>query len=47
MAIAYASKNRLPGGDANPYLTYAAMLAAGLDGIERGIELGGIPRQRL
>ena len=31
-------ENRLPGGDANPYLTYAAMLAAGLDGIERGIE---------
>jgi glutamine synthetase len=32
-------ENRLPGGDANPYLTYAAMLAAGLDGIERGLEL--------
>jgi glutamine synthetase len=31
-------ENRLPGGDANPYLAYAAMLAAGLDGIERGIE---------
>jgi glutamine synthetase len=31
-------ENRLPGGDANPYLTYAAVLAAGLNGIERGIE---------
>lgn len=31
-------EDRLPGGDANPYLAYAAMLAAGLDGIEQGIE---------
>ncbi len=31
-------ENRLPGGDANPYLTYAAMLAAGLRGIEHEIE---------
>jgi glutamine synthetase len=31
-------EDRLPGGDANPYLTYAAILAAGLNGIERGIE---------
>ena len=31
-------ENRFPGGDANPYLTYAAILAAGLNGIERGIE---------
>lgn len=31
-------EDRLPGGDANPYLAYAAMLAAGLDGIERSIE---------
>jgi glutamine synthetase len=31
-------EDRLPGGDANPYLAYAAMLAAGLDGIARGIE---------
>lgn len=28
---------RVPGGDANPYLAYAALLAAGLDGIERGL----------
>jgi len=26
---------RIPGGDANPYLVYAGMLAAALDGIER------------
>jgi glutamine synthetase len=31
-------ENRLPGGDANPYLAYAAMLAAGLLGIEHEIE---------
>jgi len=31
-------ENRLPGGDANPYLTYAAILAAGLHGIEHEIE---------
>lgn len=29
---------RLPGADVNPYVAYAAVLAAGLDGIERGIE---------
>ena len=28
-------ENRLPGGDVNPYLAMAAMLAAGLDGIEQ------------
>lgn len=31
-------ENRLPGGDANPYLAYAACIAAGLYGIERQIE---------
>jgi glutamine synthetase len=31
---------RIPGADANPYLVYAALLAAGLDGIERGLEPG-------
>jgi glutamine synthetase len=30
-------ENRLPGGDVNPYLALAAMLAAGLDGIERDL----------
>jgi len=31
-------ENRIPGGDANPYLAYAAVLAAGLHGIEHEIE---------
>ena len=31
-------ENRLPGGDTNPYLAYAACIAAGLYGLERGIE---------
>ena len=29
---------RIPGADVNPYLAYAALLAAGLDGIERELE---------
>jgi glutamine synthetase len=32
-------ENRFPGGDANPYLAYAAVLAAGHHGIEHRIEL--------
>jgi glutamine synthetase len=31
---------RIPGGDANPYLVYAGMIAAALDGIERAQEPG-------
>ncbi|MDJ0786535.1 MAG: glutamine synthetase family protein [Myxococcota bacterium] len=31
---------RIPGADANPYLAYAALIAAGLDGIERKLEPG-------
>lgn len=31
---------RIPGADANPYLAYAALLAAGLDGIEQETEPG-------
>jgi glutamine synthetase len=31
---------RIPGADANPYLVYAALLAAGLDGLENAIEPG-------
>ena len=31
-------ESRLPGADANPYLAFAATLAAGLDGLRRGIE---------
>ena len=32
-------ENRLPGGDVNPYLALAAMLAGGLHGIEQELEL--------
>lgn len=32
-------ENRVPGGDINPYLTSAALIAAGIDGIERGLPL--------
>ncbi|MBM3214074.1 glutamine synthetase [Candidatus Poribacteria bacterium] len=31
---------RLPGADVNPYLAYAALLAAGLDGMARGLDPG-------
>ncbi|HUE26355.1 MAG TPA: glutamine synthetase family protein, partial [Solirubrobacteraceae bacterium] len=31
---------RIPGADANPYLAYAALLAAGLDGIAQGTDPG-------
>jgi glutamine synthetase len=31
-------ENRLPGADSNPYLAFAAVLASGLDGIERRVE---------
>jgi glutamine synthetase len=33
-------ENRVPGGDVNPYLACAAMLAAGLAGIDGGYTLG-------
>jgi len=32
-------ENRVPGGDVNPYLAVAGMVASGLDGIERGLPL--------
>ena len=32
-------ENRVAGGDVNPYLALAAMIAAGLDGIDRELEL--------
>jgi glutamine synthetase len=32
-------ENRIPGGDVNPYLAVAGMIAAGLDGIERSLDL--------
>ena len=31
-------ESRIPGADTNPYLCFAALLAAGLDGIERGLD---------
>ncbi len=31
-------ESRIPGADCNPYLTYAAALASGLDGIRNQIE---------
>lgn len=33
-------ENRSPGADVNPYLTFAATLAAGLAGIEEGLDCG-------
>jgi glutamine synthetase len=32
-------ETRIPGGDVNPYLAFAATIAAGLHGIENGLEL--------
>jgi len=32
-------ETRLPGADVNPYLALSAMIAAGLDGVDRGLEL--------
>ncbi|MFJ7262354.1 glutamine synthetase family protein [Streptomyces globosus] len=32
-------ENRLPGGDVNPYLAVAGLVAAGIHGIENGLEL--------
>jgi glutamine synthetase len=34
-------ENRMPGADANPYLAFAAMLAAGLAGLEEKLDCGG------
>ncbi len=34
------AETRIPGADANPYLAFAALIAAGLHGIETGLELG-------
>ena len=36
-------ETRIPGGDVNPYLAFAALIASGLDGVERGLE----PPERL
>jgi glutamine synthetase len=32
-------ENRIPGGDVNPYLAVAGMIAAGMDGIDRALPL--------
>jgi glutamine synthetase len=37
---ALRAETRIPGADANPYLAFAALLAAGLYGIEHKLELG-------
>ena len=34
------SKSRIPGADCNPYIAFAALIAAGLDGIDRGLDCG-------
>ena len=36
---ALRTETRIPGADANPYLVFAAIIAAGLHGIEQGLEL--------
>lgn len=37
---AFRIENRMPGADANPYLAFAATIAAGLKGIEEGLDCG-------
>ena len=37
---AFRIENRMPGADANPYLAFAAMLAAGLAGVEEQLDCG-------
>ncbi len=37
---AYRMESRIPGADCNPYLAYAATIAAGLHGIEKGLDPG-------
>jgi glutamine synthetase len=36
-------ENRVPGGDVNPYLAVAGMIAAGIDGIEKRLPWGDLP----
>jgi len=33
-------ESRIPGADCNPYIAFAAVIAAGLDGIDRGLDCG-------
>jgi glutamine synthetase len=37
---ALRTETRIPGADVNPYLAFAALIAAGMQGIEHGLELG-------
>jgi glutamine synthetase len=37
-------ENRMPGADANPYLAFAAMLAAGMAGVEEHLDCGEVYR---
>ncbi len=37
----FRAENRMPGADANPYLAFAAMIAAGLAGIDEKLDCGG------
>ena len=37
---AFRIENRMPGADANPYLSFAGMLAAGLAGVEEQLDCG-------
>ena len=37
---AFRIENRMPGADANPYLAFAAMIAAGMAGISEGLDCG-------
>lgn len=41
-AKAIRIENRCPGADANPYLAFAATIAAGLHGIEQGLKFEGL-----
>ena len=36
----FRPENRMPGADANPYLAFAAMLVAGLAGVDEGLDCG-------
>jgi glutamine synthetase len=35
-------ENRMPGADANPYLAFTAMLAAGMAGVDEGLDCGDV-----
>jgi len=41
-ANSFRIENRMPGADANPYLAFAATLAAGMAGVEEGLDCGAV-----